>query len=63
MEKLFLIGFAGALIALVFAALQRRKVLSFSEGNEEMRKIAAAIRQGANAYLKHQYTTVSSATP
>ena len=58
MEKLFLIGFAGALIALAFAALQRRKVLSFSEGNEEMRKIAASIRQGADAYLKHQYTTV-----
>ncbi len=58
MEKLLLIGFAGALIALAFAALQRRKVLSFSEGNEDMRKIAAAIRQGANAYLKHQYTTV-----
>ena len=58
MEKLLLIGFAGALIALAFAALQRRKVLSFSEGNENMRKIAAAIRQGANAYLKHQYTTV-----
>lgn len=58
MEKLLLIGFAGALIALVFAALQRRKVLSFSEGSQEMRKIAASIRQGANAYLKHQYTTV-----
>ncbi|WP_443602727.1 sodium-translocating pyrophosphatase, partial [Alistipes finegoldii] len=30
----------------------------FSEGNEKMRKIAASIREGANAYLKHQYTTV-----
>jgi len=58
MEKLFLIGFAGALIALAFAAIQRRKVLSFSEGNETMQKIAASIRQGADAYLKHQYTTV-----
>ena len=58
MENLFLIGFAGALIALVFAALQRKKVMSFSEGNETMQKIAASIRQGANAYLKHQYTTV-----
>ena len=58
MEKLLCIGFVGALIALAFAALQRRKVLSFSEGNEDMRKIAASIRQGANAYLKHQYTTV-----
>ena len=58
MEKLFFIGFVGALIALVFAALQRRRVMSFSEGNETMRKIAASIRAGADAYLKHQYTTV-----
>ena len=58
MEKLFFIGFIGALIALVFAALQRKKVMTFSEGNETMQKIAASIRQGANAYLKHQYTTV-----
>ncbi|MBE6989216.1 MAG: sodium-translocating pyrophosphatase [Ruminococcaceae bacterium] len=58
MENYFFIGFAGALIALVFAALQRRKVMSFSEGNETMQKIAASIREGANAYLKHQYTTV-----
>ncbi len=35
------------------------KVLAFSEGNDTMKKIAAAIRQGANAYLKHQYATVA----
>ena len=29
-----------------------------SEGDEKMVKIAAAIRSGANAYLKRQYTTV-----
>ena len=58
MEKYFFIGFVGALIALVFAALQRKKVMSFSEGNDDMRKIAASIREGADAYLKHQYTTV-----
>ena len=38
--------------------MQSRKVMSFSEGNDQMKKIAAAIRQGANAYLKHQYATV-----
>ena len=58
MENLFWIGFAGAAIALIFAWLQRNRVMSFSEGNEKMRKIAASIREGANAYLKHQYTTV-----
>ena len=58
MEDLFWIGFVGAAIALLFAWLQRSRVMSFSEGNEKMRKIAASIREGANAYLKHQYTTV-----
>ena len=58
MEKLFLLGFLGSVLALGFAAVQRGRVLSVSEGNERMQKIAAAIRAGANAYLKHQYTTV-----
>ena len=58
MEKLFLLGFLGAALGIGFAMLQRRRVLSVPEGNERMQKIAAAIRAGANAYLKHQYTTV-----
>ena len=58
MEDLFWIGFAGAAVALLFALMQRNRVMRFSEGNEKMRKIAASIRAGANAYLKHQYTTV-----
>ncbi len=58
MENLFLLGFAGAIVALVFAFIQRGKVMRYSEGNEKMQKIAASIREGANAYLKQQYTTV-----
>jgi len=58
MENLFWIGFIGALIAGLFALMQAKKVLSYSEGSEKMRKIAANIRAGANAYLKQQYTTV-----
>ncbi|MDR0447212.1 MAG: sodium-translocating pyrophosphatase [Treponema sp.] len=50
---------AGAVLALVFAFYQSRKILSFSEGNETMRKISAAIRKGAGAYLKRQYTSVA----
>ena len=56
---MFWIGLAGALAALLFAWIQRNKVMSFSEGNDTMKKIAAAIREGANAYLKHQYVTVA----
>ncbi len=58
MENLFWIGFIGALVAGLFAVIQAKKVLSYSEGSEKMRKIAANIRAGANAYLKQQYTTV-----
>ena len=57
-ENLFWLGIAGAILAILFALIQSRKVLSFSEGNDAMKKIAAAIRQGARAYLKHQYLTV-----
>ena len=58
MENFFWLGLVGAVLALLFAVVQSRKVLSFSEGNDTMKKIAASIRQGANAYLKHQYATV-----
>ena len=58
MENSSWIGFIGALVAGLFAVMQAKKVLSYSEGSEKMRKIAANIRSGANAYLKQQYTTV-----
>ncbi len=45
-------------MALLFAFVQSRKVMSFSEGTDQMKKIAASIREGANAYLKHQYAAV-----
>ena len=59
MENYMWIGFIGAVLALVFALAQRKKVLGYSEGDPAMEKIAANIRKGANAYLKHQYTTVA----
>ena len=59
LENLFWVGLVGALIALIFALTQAKKVLKFSEGTELMQKLAASIRKGANAYLKLQYTTVA----
>ncbi len=59
MENLFWIGFVGALIALLFAFAQSRKVMKFSEGTPTMQKIASAIRKGANAYLRRQYKSVA----
>ena len=59
MDQLFWIGFVGAALALIFALIKRNKVMHFSEGDEKMHKLAAAIREGANAYLRSQYTIVS----
>ncbi|QTQ13557.1 sodium-translocating pyrophosphatase [Treponema parvum] len=58
MENLFSFGFIGAFTALLFAIVQQKKVMRFSEGTDKMKKIAASIRKGANAYLKQQYMTV-----
>ncbi len=58
MDNLFWIGFVGAVVAGLFAVLQAKKVMGYSEGTEKMQKLAASIREGANAYLKRQYTTV-----
>ena len=60
MEKyLVIVALIAAAAALIFAGLQRKKVMSVSEGTDQMKKLASAIREGANAYLKRQYTTVA----
>ena len=53
-----ILTFAGALLALLFAAFTAKRVMKFSEGNDLMKKISASIRRGANAYLKRQYMVV-----
>lgn len=59
MEKyLVLFTFMGSVLALLFALFTARKVLKFSEGTDEMKKISKSIRAGANAYLKRQYIIV-----
>lgn len=56
---LVLFTFLGAVIALLFAGFTAKRVLKFSEGTEKMQKISKSIRQGANAYLKRQYSVVA----
>ena len=59
MEKyLVLATFVGSVIALLFAFLTGKRVLSFDEGTPLMSKISRSIREGANAYLRRQYTVV-----
>jgi K(+)-stimulated pyrophosphate-energized sodium pump len=50
---------AFGLLAVLFAAWLARDVLSRDEGSESMKEIAAAIFQGALAYLNRQYRTIA----
>ena len=58
-QYLVLFTFLGSVIALLFALFTAKKVLKFSEGTERMKHISESIRQGANAYLKRQYSIVA----
>ena len=46
-------------IAVLYGLFTSRQVLSASPGNEKMQDIAAAIQEGAKAYLSRQYTTIA----
>ncbi len=46
-------------LALVYGAITARTVLAADSGTDQMRQIAAAIQEGARAYLNRQYTTIA----
>ena len=48
-----------ALAALVVAAILAREVLAADEGTDKMKEIAAAVQEGASAYLSRQFKTLS----
>ena len=50
---------AGGLAAVAFAVVLIFLVLNKPAGNESMRQIAAAIQEGAAAYLNRQYMVIA----
>jgi K(+)-stimulated pyrophosphate-energized sodium pump len=56
---LMLLAPFGSILALCFAGYLAYSVIKRSEGTDDMVRIASAVRQGAKAYLKRQYTGVA----
>ncbi|MGE5027507.1 MAG: sodium-translocating pyrophosphatase [Betaproteobacteria bacterium] len=54
------LGFAllCAIAALLYGAVSIKWILGKPTGNDRMREIAAAVQEGAQAYLNRQYTTI-----
>ena len=57
--NLVLIAIACGVVALLYGILTSQQVLRASAGNARMMEVAAAIQEGAGAYLRRQYTTIA----
>ncbi len=47
-------------LAVAYGLLTTRSLLALSPGNDAMRRISAAVQEGAQAYLRRQYTTIAA---
>ena len=56
-STLWLIVLGGAL-SIVYGIFTTRGLLAADAGTARMQEISAAVREGAQAYLKRQYTTI-----
>jgi len=58
MQVLFFIAPISSLIALIFSGFLSFRILKNDEGTDKMKEIAQAVREGAHAYMKRQYSVV-----
>ena len=59
MQNLIYLSFGSGFLAIAYALWQIGKILSLPAGTPKMQEIAQAILEGANAYMKKQYTLVA----
>ncbi|MDH5188049.1 MAG: sodium-translocating pyrophosphatase [Rhodospirillaceae bacterium] len=58
MSSTYYLVLACGAIAVAYGAIAIKSIMSLPAGNERMQEIAAAVQEGAGAYLKRQYTTI-----
>jgi len=59
MSSVHLLVIACGVLALLYGAYASKSVLAASAGTERMQQIAAAVQEGAGAYLNRQYRTIA----
>ena len=58
MSEGLMFALVAGMLALAYGVMSIKWILGLPTGNERMRAISAAVQEGAQAYLKRQYTTI-----